>query len=162
VSVHMNNTVSALTTAGVSIEFPVRQTVPSGTHSALRELLIRNVSAEVPLAAVHRLVFSRLLRLEVLVATVLLGFGCFLGRTLTWEAALRQTAANQTQSLARLADDVSRQDLRIAAAKQSAESATQELANRINTLAAQLKVEQNKMAQIDSRLRKVETAQRID
>lgn len=152
----MRNMTSSLTINGSWIASPIPQIVPLRTPPALEERIHHKRSIDDLSNAAHELPTNRILRLELLVATAIIGFGCFVARTLTWENALRQATTDQSQSLTRLTADISRQDRKLSDLNQSLNRATRDLTAQMDALSRQLQAHQSEMTAIDSRLRRVE------
>lgn len=130
---------STMTIAGNWIEFPLSTSVPSRTSFHIR---------------------SRVLRLELAVVTTLIAFGYLAWQTLGQEGALQEAAANQSRSIATLADTVARQDREIAGLNGSVEKATRDLAAQLSRVSIQLQAQDKEMAGIQARLRCIEISLR--
>ena len=151
---------STMTIAENWIEFPLSPSVPSRTTFHLREYAAQIASTSGIFALGHRLIRSRVLRLELLVVTATVAFGCFAWQTLGQESALQEAAANQSRSIATLTDSVSRQGKQIADLNQSVQTATRDLAAQMSRVSIQLQAQDKEMAGIRSRLRRIEISLR--
>jgi len=149
---------STLTIAENWVEFPISPNVPSRTAVQLRKYGAQIGSTSGILALGHRLGRSRVLRLELLVVTATVAFGCFAWQTLGQERALQQAAANQSRSIATLTDSVLRQGKKVSELNQSVQTATRDLAAQMSRLSSQLQTQDKEMAAIRSRLSGIEIA----
>ena len=149
---------STLTIAENWVEFPVSPNVRSRTALHLRNYGAQIASTSGIFALGHRLRRSRVLRLELLVVTATVAFGCFAWQTLGHESALQQAAANQSRSIATLTDSVLRQDKKVSNLNQSVQTATRDLAAQMSRLSSQLQTQDKEMAAIRYRLNGIEVA----
>jgi hypothetical protein len=151
---------STLTIAESWIELPSISDVPSRTMIYRRENAGQSASMGGPFSVGQRLVWDRAFRLELLVATAIIGFACFAWQTLSRESILQEVSANQSRSIAKLTEAVSRQDRRMAGLNQSIERRTRELAIQMNGISSQLEAQGKAIVAIESRLSRVEVALR--
>jgi hypothetical protein len=147
---------STLMIAESWIEFPGFSRVPSSTTFYPRENSARSGSMGGLLSVAQPLISNRIFRLELLVATAMIGFACFAWQTLSCERILQGASASQSRSIAKLTEAVSRQDLSMASLNQSIERRTRDLAVQMNRLSSQFQAQDKAMVDIESRLRRSE------
>jgi len=140
------------------VEFPLSPNVPSRTAVQLRKYGAQIASTSGIFTLGHRLIRSHVLRLEFLVVTATVAFGCFAWQTLGQETALQQASANRSRSIAQLTDAVTRQDIKIASLNQSVERTTRDLAVQMSRLSSQLRDQDKEFVEIQSRLSRIEIA----
>ncbi len=150
---------STLTIAENWIEFPSISCVPSHTINE-RENSDRSASMGSLFSVGQPLVWDRVFRLELLVATAIIGFACFAWHTLSRESLLQEVSTNQRRSIATLTEAVSRQDTTMASLNQSLERRTRELAMQMNGISSQLQAQGKAIVAIESRVRRLEFALR--
>ena len=150
---------STLTIAESWIELPSISGVPSHTMNRT-ENSDRSASMVGLFSVGQRLVWDRAFRLELLVATAIIGFACFAWQTFSRESILQEVSANQSRSIAKLTEAVSRQDTRMAGLNQSIERRTRELAIQMSGISSQLQAQGKAIVAIESRLSRVEVALR--
>ena len=89
------NTMFASAIAANWMDLPVPTITPTSAMSHPRDSAAPSYSQP----DVVRLVRNRVLRLELVVATAIVGFGCFAWRTTSWENAFQQKTLDRNQSL---------------------------------------------------------------
>lgn len=149
---------STLTIAENWIAFPSSPSVPSPTSCHSREVTVATAIVDAMFAVGRKLASNRILKLELLVATTIVGFVSFAWQTLSHESALQEASANHSRSIAQLTKAVASQDAKIASLNQSIERTTRDMAAQMVRLSSQLRDQDKELIAIQSRLRRVELA----
>jgi septal ring factor EnvC (AmiA/AmiB activator) len=147
---------STLTINASWTEFPGSATVPSGTFVPRTEDFARRWVVAKIISCVRRIAGNRILRLELLLATSVIGFGCFAWQTIAQESVLSQASAEQSRSIAALGEAVTKQTVRTAALSEEVVKISRDLAAQSGRISRQLEAQDKQMAAIESRLIQME------
>jgi hypothetical protein len=147
---------STLTINASWTEFPRSTTVPFRTFVPRIEDFARCwVVAEI-ISCIRRIAGNRILRLELLLATSVIGFGCFAWQTIAQESVQSQASAEQSRSIAALGEAVTKQTVRTAALSEEVVRISRDLAAQSGRISGQLAAQDKQMAGIESRLSQME------